>query len=208
MFIQCSCADPACSTTRLPQAHRDHAASAHRPRASVTKCVWRGLAGAWADAIGRCHHTLNNPPRFPASTAARPCGRSRETSFQSRSRKAEGSRAVKRIVEDFFEQDPLTCARELIGCHFHWNGCIGRILETEAYDSEDDPACHTWFRPSTRAGAGERHRWRSSWHAFPARRRLRVSSEVNPWKPSQARASESPARPTCTGASAIPHRPR
>jgi DNA-3-methyladenine glycosylase len=58
---------------------------------------------------------------------------------------------VKRILEDFFEQDPLTCARELIGCHFHWNGCVGRIVETEAYDSVDDPACHTWFRPSTRA---------------------------------------------------------
>jgi DNA-3-methyladenine glycosylase len=57
---------------------------------------------------------------------------------------------VKRILEDFFEQDPLTCARELIGCHFHWNRCVGRIVETEAYDAEDDPACHTWFRPSTR----------------------------------------------------------
>jgi DNA-3-methyladenine glycosylase len=58
---------------------------------------------------------------------------------------------VKRILEDFFEQDPVTCARDLIGCHFLWNGCAGRIVETEAYDSEDDPACHTWFRPSTRA---------------------------------------------------------
>jgi DNA-3-methyladenine glycosylase len=58
---------------------------------------------------------------------------------------------VKRILEDFFEQDPVTCARALIGCHFIWNGCSGRIVETEAYDSEDDPACHTWFRPSTRA---------------------------------------------------------
>jgi DNA-3-methyladenine glycosylase len=59
--------------------------------------------------------------------------------------------AVKRLLEDFFAQDPLTCARDLIGCHFHWHGCTGRIVETEAYDSEDDPACHTWFRPSTRA---------------------------------------------------------
>ncbi len=58
---------------------------------------------------------------------------------------------MKHLLEDFFEQDPLTCARELIGCRFHWNGCVGRIVETEAYDSEDDPACHTWFRPSTRA---------------------------------------------------------
>lgn len=55
------------------------------------------------------------------------------------------------VYEDFFTQDPLTCAKRLIGCHFIWNGCVGRIVETEAYDSVDDPACHTWFRPSTRA---------------------------------------------------------
>lgn len=55
------------------------------------------------------------------------------------------------ILEDFFRQDPVTCARQLIGCHFVWHGCVGRIVETEAYDAEDDPACHTWFRPSTRA---------------------------------------------------------
>lgn len=54
-------------------------------------------------------------------------------------------------MENFFEQDPVTCARALIGCHFQWHGCVGRIVETEAYDSLDDPACHTWFRPSTRA---------------------------------------------------------
>ena len=58
---------------------------------------------------------------------------------------------MKRLLEDFFQQDPLTCARDLIGCQFQWNGCTGRIVETEAYDSKDDPACHTWFRPSTRA---------------------------------------------------------
>jgi DNA-3-methyladenine glycosylase len=64
---------------------------------------------------------------------------------------------VERLMEDFFEQDPVTCARGLIGCHFHWRGSVGRIVETEAYDSVDDPACHTWFRPSTRAFV-ERHR--------------------------------------------------
>jgi len=56
-----------------------------------------------------------------------------------------------RILADFFEQDPVSCARGLIGCHFRWHGCVGRIVETEAYDALDDPACHTWFRPSTRA---------------------------------------------------------
>jgi DNA-3-methyladenine glycosylase len=55
------------------------------------------------------------------------------------------------VTEDFFMQDPVTCARGLIGCHFVWRGCVGRIVETEAYDSEGDPACHTWFRPSSRA---------------------------------------------------------
>lgn len=52
---------------------------------------------------------------------------------------------------EFFRRDPVTCARELIGCHFEWHGCIGRIVETEAYAAQHDPACHTWFRPSTRA---------------------------------------------------------
>ena len=56
-----------------------------------------------------------------------------------------------RLFADFFERDPVSCARGLIGCHFLWHGCVGRIVETEAYDSVDDPACHTWFRPSTRA---------------------------------------------------------
>ena len=55
-----------------------------------------------------------------------------------------------RVLEDFFEQDPVTCARRLIGCRFEWHGCVARIVETEAYDSADDPACHTWFRPSAR----------------------------------------------------------
>jgi len=55
-----------------------------------------------------------------------------------------------RINRTFFERDPLTCARELIGAVLVWKGCEGRIVETEAYDSADDPACHTWTRPSTR----------------------------------------------------------
>lgn len=58
---------------------------------------------------------------------------------------------MRAIREDFFTQDPVTCARGLIGCQFVWQGCVGRIVETEAYDSADDPACHTWFRPGARA---------------------------------------------------------
>lgn len=51
----------------------------------------------------------------------------------------------------FFRRDPLTCSRELVGCELHWGECRGLIVETEAYDAEGDEACHTFFRPSTRA---------------------------------------------------------
>jgi DNA-3-methyladenine glycosylase len=54
------------------------------------------------------------------------------------------------LTPEFFERDPVICARELIGAHFLWRGCVGRIVETEAYLSVDDPACHTWNRPSAR----------------------------------------------------------
>ena len=55
-----------------------------------------------------------------------------------------------RIDATFFERNPIQCARELIGARFCWKGCVGRIVETEAYLSIDDPACHTWSRPSAR----------------------------------------------------------
>ena len=58
---------------------------------------------------------------------------------------------MERIEPTFFERNPVVCARELIGAHFLWHGCAGRIVETEAYLSVDDPACHTWSRPSARA---------------------------------------------------------
>lgn len=58
--------------------------------------------------------------------------------------------AMSVVREDFFEQDAVECARRLIGCHFTWHGCIARIVETEAYQAVDDPACHTWSRPSSR----------------------------------------------------------
>lgn len=61
------------------------------------------------------------------------------------------------IAAEYFERHPVACARELIGAHFIWNGCAGRIVETEAYLSVDDPACHTWTRPSARAFV-ENHR--------------------------------------------------
>lgn len=54
------------------------------------------------------------------------------------------------IGADFFQRNPVVCARELIGCVFRWNGCAGRIVETEAYAEFGDEACHTWFRPAAR----------------------------------------------------------
>lgn len=56
-----------------------------------------------------------------------------------------------RIARSFFQQDPVSCARALVGCRLHWGGCAGLVVETEAYDAEDDPACHTAFRPGARA---------------------------------------------------------
>src|SRR6266498_3709660 len=55
------------------------------------------------------------------------------------------------IPASFFERDPLTCARELIGAELIWGDCSGVIVETEAYNAINDEACHTFMRPSTRA---------------------------------------------------------
>ena len=54
------------------------------------------------------------------------------------------------IPREFFQRDPLTCARELIGCELVWKGCAGIIVETEAYAAIGDEAAHTFFRPSAR----------------------------------------------------------
>ena len=55
------------------------------------------------------------------------------------------------IGRSFFHRDPLTCARELIGCELVWNDDAGIIVETEAYLALGDEACHTFARPSARA---------------------------------------------------------
>lgn len=54
------------------------------------------------------------------------------------------------IKKNFFNRDPLECARELIGSELVWKGCSGRIVETEAYRAIGDEACHTFLRPSVR----------------------------------------------------------
>jgi DNA-3-methyladenine glycosylase len=54
------------------------------------------------------------------------------------------------LKRPFFERDPLSCARELIGCRLKWGALSGIVVETEAYDVDGDEACHTVFRPSAR----------------------------------------------------------
>ncbi len=56
-----------------------------------------------------------------------------------------------RIRRSFFQRDPVTCARELIGCELRWGECAGIVVETEAYAALNDAACHTFARPSARA---------------------------------------------------------
>jgi DNA-3-methyladenine glycosylase len=62
---------------------------------------------------------------------------------------------VNPLDRSFFQRDPVTCARELIGCTLTWGRCAGVIVETEAYAAANDEACHTWSRPSARAFVAE-----------------------------------------------------
>ena len=62
------------------------------------------------------------------------------------------AKTVRRTLPaSFFERDPLVCARELVGTELAWGKCSGIIVETEAYLTLNDEACHTFTRPSTRA---------------------------------------------------------
>lgn len=51
----------------------------------------------------------------------------------------------------FFQRDPLSCARDLVGCELNWGSCGGVIVETEAYNAIGDEASHCFVRPSARA---------------------------------------------------------
>ncbi len=55
------------------------------------------------------------------------------------------------IGRPFFQRDPLTCARELIGAELIWGDCSGIVVEAEAYAAIDDEAAHTFTRPSARS---------------------------------------------------------
>ncbi|MFM8365409.1 MAG: DNA-3-methyladenine glycosylase [Verrucomicrobiota bacterium] len=63
---------------------------------------------------------------------------------------------MKLLRREFFQRDPLVCARELVGCELVWNGCGGIIVETEAYSVFNDEACHTFARPSSREFVAEK----------------------------------------------------
>ena len=54
------------------------------------------------------------------------------------------------IPREFFTQSPVECARALVGCELVWGACSGLVVECEAYAAVDDPACHTFTRPSAR----------------------------------------------------------
>src|SRR4029434_7980683 len=55
------------------------------------------------------------------------------------------------VRASFFERDPLTCARELIGTELIWGDCSGIVVEVEAYAAINDEAAHTFTRPSARS---------------------------------------------------------
>jgi DNA-3-methyladenine glycosylase len=55
------------------------------------------------------------------------------------------------LRRSFFQTDPLTCARELVGARLIWGRCSGIVVETEAYLAENDEASHTFSRPSARS---------------------------------------------------------
>jgi DNA-3-methyladenine glycosylase len=54
------------------------------------------------------------------------------------------------IGREFFQRNTLDCASDLIGTTLVWGRCEGIVVETEAYLTKDDEACHTFSRPSTR----------------------------------------------------------
>lgn len=58
--------------------------------------------------------------------------------------------AMGNVVRAFFQTDPLTCARALIGCELVWGPTTGFVVETEAYAEIGDEACHTFLRRHAR----------------------------------------------------------
>jgi DNA-3-methyladenine glycosylase len=55
------------------------------------------------------------------------------------------------LTRAFFEQPPLVCAREMLGCTLTWGETAGIIVETEAYAEHGDEASHAFVRGATRS---------------------------------------------------------
>jgi DNA-3-methyladenine glycosylase len=66
------------------------------------------------------------------------------------------SRSGTRVNRAFFERDPVTCARDLLGCELVWRNTSGIIVETEAYAEYGDEASHTFLRQAVRTFVSER----------------------------------------------------
>jgi DNA-3-methyladenine glycosylase len=60
------------------------------------------------------------------------------------------SKPSRRLSADFFIQNPVDCARGLIGTELVRGKCSGIVVETEAYAAKGDEAAHTFFRKSAR----------------------------------------------------------
>ena len=59
------------------------------------------------------------------------------------------------IRRSFFQRDPITCARDLVGTELIWGKCAGIIVETEAYLAEDDVNLIRRSRLKIATGRGE-----------------------------------------------------
>lgn len=59
------------------------------------------------------------------------------------------------IGREFFEREPVICARQLVGCRLVWGEFESVIVETEAYAEKGDMACHAFFRKSARVFLAE-----------------------------------------------------
>jgi DNA-3-methyladenine glycosylase len=68
-----------------------------------------------------------------------------------------GTIKSKIIPASFFQRDPVTCARDLIGTALIWGDCSGTIVEVEAYAAINDEAAHTFTRPSARSFIERNH---------------------------------------------------